>query len=105
MRPYSKKKFIRLRIFSLGLSLAILIAIAFFLLGNGSHHIPNFHGWTVQDVLDFVETNDDLTVRFDLVYSEEMVPARVVSQSYAPGTTITEGMRIRVEISKGIEVP
>jgi len=105
MQPYSKRKFIRLRLFSLGLSLLIVVAIAFFLFGNGSHQIPNFHGWTVEDVLNFAEENEDLTVRFELVYSEAMVPARVVSQSYAPGTSIRDAMTVTIEISLGIEVP
>jgi len=105
MRPYSKKKFIRLRLFSLCLGLAIMVAIAAFFFGNGSNQLPNFHGWVVQDVLDFIENNENLTVNFELVHSEDMIPARVVSQSYPPGMTIEESMTITVEISLGIEVP
>ena len=105
MRPYSRKNFIRLRLLSLGLSLSILIAIAFFLFGGGSNQVPNFHGWTVPDVLEFVGNHENLRVSFELVYSEDMMPARVVGQSYGPGTTMTEGMQVIIEISKGIEVP
>ena len=65
--------------------------------------MPNLHGWESTEVLNFARDHD-IEIQFEFIYSSDMAPTLVISQSVGPGTPITEGMRLTVEISKGIEV-
>ena len=98
-----KKTRIRARFFSLFFSLFIMVAIGYFFWQTTHTQIPNFHGWESTAVLDFGRRHA-IDVHFEFIYSSDMSPTRVVSQSVPPGTTIFEGMGLTVEISKGIEV-
>ena len=65
--------------------------------------MPNLYGWESVRVLDFARDHN-IEVQVEFIYSNDMAPTLVISQSIQPGTTITEGMSLTVEISKGIKV-
>jgi len=98
-----KKNRITARFFSLFFSLFIIGAIGYFFWQTTHRQIPNLHGWESTEVLDFAR-NHHIEINFEFIYSNDMAPTLVFSQSVPPGTAITEGMRLTVEISKGVEV-
>ena len=98
-----KKNRIRARFFSLFFSIFIMIVIGYFFWQSMNAQIPNLHGWESIEVLHFGR-NHEIEINFEFIYSNDLAPTLVVSQSLPPGTAITEGMRLTVEISKGVEV-
>jgi len=98
-----KKTRITARFFSLFFSLLIIGVVGYFFWQTTQRQIPNLHGWESVAVLDFARSHH-IEVYFEFIYSNEMAPTLVLSQSVSPGVAITEGMRLTVEVSKGIEV-
>jgi len=98
-----KKNFVRARFFSMILSIFILGVIGFFFWRATQLQIPNLHGWESTEVLAFANKHN-IEIEFEFVYSIEMAPTLVMRQSVPPGTAITEGMQLAIEISKGVEV-
>jgi len=98
-----KKNRIRARFFSIVFSIFIMAAIGYFFWQTTQIQIPNLHGWESTEVLDFARGHH-IEIEFEFVYSRDMAPTLVVSQSVPPGTAITAGMHLTVEISKGVEV-
>jgi len=98
-----RKTRVRARFFSLFLSLLIITVIGYFFWQTTGEQIPNLHGWKSSEVLDFARYHN-IEVEMDFIYTSDMMPTLVVSQSISPRTDITEGMSLRVEISKGVEV-
>lgn len=76
---------------------------AFFFLRQAHNQVPNLHGWESAAVIEFA-TEFGLDLEFDFSYSSTVAPTLVMKQSVAPGTRIEPGMRLTIEISKGIEV-
>ena len=101
-----KKKRYRLkpRFFSILFAISIIINITFFFLrARGDETMPNLHGWSSDDVLVFEEEHDNISIIFELVYSNDVIPTRVVSQSIQPGTNIADtNIVMTVEVSKGV---
>jgi len=98
-----KKKRIRARFFSVILTVLITIFIISFFFRSNQSQLPNLRGWESVDVLRFAQEFEiDVSVVF--VYTHEIAPTKVVSQSLAPGTPITEIIELIIEVSKGIEV-
>lgn len=98
-----KKNRVRARFFSLFLTILIITVIGYFFWQTTVERMPNLHGWESAQVLDFARDHN-IEVLVDFIYTNDMVPTLVVSQSISPRTDITEGMSLRVEISKGVEV-
>ena len=98
-----KKSRIRLRFFSILLFILIIAVIGYYFWQTTNRGIPNLHGWESIEVLNFAN-NHNIDIHFEFVYSNNMAPTLVISQSVPPGTIITEGMSLTVEISKGIRV-
>ena len=98
-----KKNRVRARFFSLFISILIIAVIGYFLWQTTSERMPNLHGWESAQVLDFARDHN-IEVQVDFIYTDDIMPALVVSQSVSPRTNITEGMSLKVEISKGVEV-
>jgi len=98
-----KKNRLTARFYSIFLSIGILAVIGYFFWQRTHVQIPNLHGWAATEVMDFGQAHH-ITIEFEFVYSHDMAPTLVVSQSIPPGTPITEDMELIVEISKGIEV-
>ena len=103
-QPVRKKKTrIKPRFFSIILSIFIMAAIGYFFWQTTNIQIPNLHGWESVEVLEFAREHD-IQIHFEFIYTGDMAPTLVVSQSVPPGTDIVPGMHLTVEISKGIEV-
>ena len=98
-----KKNQIRSRFFSILLSVLIMGVIGYFFWQTTHMGMPNLHGWESIEVLNFAR-NHHIDIHFEFIYSSEMAPTLVISQSVQPGSAITEGMSLIVEISKGIKV-
>ena len=97
------KNRVRARFYSIFLSFLIILAIGYFFWQATNTQIPNLHGWESTEVLNFGK-NHDIEINFEFIYSTDMPPTLVVSQSVPPGTAITEDLSFTVEISKGVEV-
>lgn len=70
-----------------------------------SQTIPNFHGWTAEEVMEYDEKNENITVIYDLVYSYDILQNRVMDQSIKPRTMIgKDPLVITVTVSKGAPV-
>jgi len=91
------------RFFSLIFSIAIIVVVSTFFWRRTNVQIPNLHGWESTEVMEFGQTHN-ISIQFEFVYSTDMAPTLVVNQSVPPGTAITEGIELIIEISKGIEV-
>jgi len=103
-QPVRRKKHrIRARFFSIFFTILIITAIGYFFWQTTNTQIPNLHGWESTEVLDF-GNNHSIEINFEFIYSNDMAPTLVISQSVPPGTVITDGMSLTVEISKGVEV-
>jgi len=98
-----KRNRVRARFFSIFLTVLIVAVVGYLLYLTTSERLPNLHGRESAEVLDFAR-NHNIDVHFEFIYSNEMPPTRVISQSVPPRTEITEGMSLTVEISKGVEV-
>jgi len=99
-----KRNRVRARFFSLFFTILIVAVIGyFFWKTTTSMHLPNLHGWKSCEVLDFAKDHN-IEVHFEFVYSPDIAPTLVMSQSAPPRTAITEGMSLSIQISKGIEV-
>jgi beta-lactam-binding protein with PASTA domain len=80
-----------------------MATIGYFFWQITNTQIPNLHGWASTEVLGFAR-NHNIEIDFQFIYSTDMAPTLVVSQSIPPGTAITEEMQLIIEISKGVEV-
>ena len=98
-----KRNRIRARFFSLILIISIIAVIGYFFWQTTSEQMPNLHGWESAEVLNFARDNE-IEVHFEFIYSTDMAPTLVMSQSIPPRTILTEDMSLSVEISKGVEV-
>jgi len=98
-----KKNRLRARFYSILVTLLIIISAGYFFWQVTNTQVPNLHGWESVDVLNFGHDHNVL-INFEFVYSNDVAPTRVVSQSVLPGATITEDLQITVEISKGVEI-
>ena len=98
-----KKNRIRARFFSLFITILIISVIGYFYWQTTNTRIPNLHGWESTDVLDFAKDHN-IEIEVEFVYSNNLAPTLVISQSISPGTDITEGMILSIEVSKGVEV-
>ena len=98
-----KKNRITARFFSIIFSISIIAVIGYFFWQSTNPRMPNLHGWESTEVLNFARVHE-IELEFEFVYSNNMAPTLVISQTIPPGTAITEGMLLRIEISKGIEV-
>jgi len=98
-----KKTRITARFFLLFFSLVIISVIGYFFWQTTQRQLPNLHGWESTAVLDFASSHH-IDVYFEFIYSNDMAPTRILSQSVPPRTAIAEGMRLTVEVSKGVEV-
>jgi len=103
MAQHRKKNRLTARFFSVLLTIGIIVVIGYFFWQRTHIQIPNLHGWYSAEVIDFGRTHS-ISIEFEFVYCADMAPTLVVSQSIAPGTTITDDMELLIEISKGIEV-
>lgn len=102
-RVRKTRNHVKARFYSVILSILIIVTIGYFFWQAMNTQIPNLHGWESTKVLDFGKEHD-IEINFEFIYSNDMAPTRVLSQSVPPGTAITEGMSFTVEISKGVEV-
>jgi len=102
--PKRRKK-VRLtaRFYTIVSTFFIMVLITLFFWRNPNTQIPNLHGWESAAVLEFAREHD-INVEFAFSYSETIAPTLVISQSVVPRTRIETGMRLVVEVSKGIEV-
>lgn len=98
-----RKNRLKARFFSIFLSLFILAMIGYFFWQTTHPQIPNLHGWSSTEVLDFGKDHE-MDIQFEFIYSRDVAPTLVISQSIPPRTAISEGMDLTVEISKGVEV-
>lgn len=98
-----RKKRFRARFFSIFLTIFICVVIGYFFWQTTHSQIPNLHGWSSTEVLDFSRENY-INLEIEFIYSNEVAPTLVISQSIPPRTAITEGMDLTIEVSKGIEV-
>lgn len=103
-----KKKRIRLKPrFYLIVFLMLLAGATLFHVLTADHQsqMPSMLGWTTDEVLEFESRHPEISIIFDFDYSDQVLPARVMSQSIAPGTTIgPHPLVMQVEISKGTRV-
>lgn len=91
------------RFYTIIATFLIIVFTTIFLFFSGNNQIPNLHGWQSVDVIRFADDND-IEIEFEFIYSSEIAPTLVISQSVAPGTNINEVSRLTIQISKGIEV-
>ena len=99
----SKKSRLTARFFSILLSIGIIVVIGYFFWRRTHTQIPNLHGWYATEAMAFGRIHN-IDITFEFVYSIDMAPTLVVSQSIPPGSAITEDIELIIEISKGIEV-
>lgn len=104
MNLHSKKNTIRIKLFSLFITVVMIFMIAVFFTRGNAGKVPNLHGWTVAEVIEFTDNYPQLTVEFQLNHSEVMLPGRIFSQTIAPGVSIVEDMLLIVYVSLGVEV-
>ena len=94
------------RFFCLIFSVLIIAVLIYkFLIPTSVNELPNFYGWTTEAVMSFESEQPNISIIYEMVYSETVRPTRVVSQSLQPGTEIGEHpLIIVVEISKGLPI-
>lgn len=67
--------------------------------------IPNFYGWTADEVMKFHEKHENITVIYELVYSYDILQNRVMEQSIKPRTKVGQDpLVLTVTVSKGSPV-
>lgn len=67
--------------------------------------IPNFHGWTADDVMKYDESHDNISIIYELVYSYDVLQNRVMNQSVKPRTKIGDDpLILTVQVSKGYPI-
>ncbi|MGL4336850.1 MAG: PASTA domain-containing protein [Turicibacter sp.] len=70
-----------------------------------SNVLPNFHGWTAKDLMRYDEQHENIKIKFELVYSYDVLHNRVLSQSVKPKTRLTEDqIELTVQVSKGYPI-
>jgi len=98
-----RKNRLKARFFSLFLTILIITVIGYFFWQTTNTTMPNLHGWESIEVLDFARDHN-IEIQVEFIYSNDIAPTLIISQSIPPRTVITEGMTLNVEISKGVEV-
>lgn len=64
--------------------------------------IPNFHGWTAEEVMEYDESHENISVIYELAYSYDVLQNHVMEQSIKPRTPIgAEPLILTVQVSKG----
>lgn len=64
--------------------------------------IPNFYGWSADQVMKFDEKHENITVIYELVYSYDILQNCVIEQSIKPRTKIGQDpLVLTVTVSKG----
>ena len=104
MKKNKPKRYrIKPRFYCLILTILILGSLGYRFYDNvNANELPNFYGWLSEDVMEFEEEHSNLSIIYELVYSENVRPARVVSQSVQPGTELNkEPIVLTVQVSKG----
>lgn len=100
-----KKKYrLKLRFYLVVFGFLILGHLGFSFLGRvQADRLPNFHGWLAEEVMEFERQHPNISIIYQLEYSEVIRPTRVFGQSVPPGTRIDETpIVLTVQVSKGI---
>ena len=64
--------------------------------------IPNFHGWSADEVMKYDEKHENISVIYELVYSYDVLQNCVMEQSIKPRTKIGDDpLILTVYVSKG----
>ncbi|MTL38160.1 PASTA domain-containing protein, partial [Turicibacter sanguinis] len=70
-----------------------------------SNTLPNFHGWSAEEVMAYDKEHENITVIYELVYSYDILQNRVMEQSIKPRTVIgKDPLVLTVTVSKGAPV-
>jgi len=103
-RKKQKKYLLKPRFFCLIFSILLIGGVSYHLLtSNQENELPNFYGWLAEDVMEFAKVRDNISIIYELDYSETVPPTRVISQSLHPGTELgSEPVVLTVRVSKGL---
>ena len=67
-----------------------------------TNSIPNFHGWTAEDVMKYDESHENISIIYELAYSYDVLQNCVMEQSIKPRTPIgTDPLILTIQVSKG----
>lgn len=67
--------------------------------------IPNFHGWSAEEVMKYDERHDNISVIYELSYSYDVLQNCVMNQSIKPRTKMGDDpLILTLQISKGAPV-
>lgn len=67
--------------------------------------IPNFHGWSADEVMKYDQKHENISVIYELAYSYDVLQNRVMEQSIKPRTKVGDDpLILTVYVSKGYPV-
>lgn len=108
MKETKKRKKYRLNakfycwIFLFGIIGALIFNVKYSIQSNT---LPNFHGWSAEEVMKYDQQHESITVIYELVYSYDILQNRVMEQSIKPRTMIgKDPLVLTVTVSKGAPV-
>lgn len=107
MKKIKTKRYrLKPRFYCLIFSFLITIGLGYNFYGTlNTNELPNFYGWLSEEVMEFEAEHSNISIIYELEYSENVRPARVISQSLQPGIELNdEPIVLTVQVSKGAPV-